>query len=50
MTTENNEKTCEQCGQDVDDSELIVDEETGMLLCPTCAREQDSCGCSDEVE
>lgn len=41
-------KSCEQCSQKIVVSELMIDEETGMLLCPLCSREQENCGCSDE--
>lgn len=42
--------SCEQCGLRLSLAELMIDEETGMTLCPACAREQESCGCSDEAE
>lgn len=48
MMDEPTMKSCEQCGQETPASELIVDEESGLLLCPVCAREDESCGCSDE--
>jgi hypothetical protein len=49
MTDEHTMKSCEQCGQETLASKLIVDEESGLLLCPVCAREAESCGCSDET-
>ncbi len=41
---------CEQCGRRLSLAELTIDEETGMVLCLACGREQESCGCSDEAE
>ena len=40
--------TCDQCGSKVAMTELIVDEETGLLVCPLCSQELESCGCSDD--
>ena len=39
---------CGRCGKHADSSEIELDEEEGVLLCPVCLAESISCGCSDE--
>lgn len=50
MTVDEDQNSCDQCGHEVAASDLVFDEETGMLLCPFCFLEGDNCGCADEDE
>ncbi|MEN8258085.1 MAG: hypothetical protein ABFS09_09530 [Thermodesulfobacteriota bacterium] len=47
---DNGQVACGLCGQLANLSELMIDEEEGMALCPGCVQELESCGCTDEKE
>ncbi len=38
---------CALCGRPVAPGDLAWDEQSGLLLCPDCLAETESCGCED---
>ncbi|MCB2183214.1 MAG: hypothetical protein KQH63_14370 [Desulfobulbaceae bacterium] len=38
---------CQMCGKEIKASQVVHDEDEGIIMCPMCDAEKNSCGCSD---